>query len=331
MRYLNYVLLVSCMMVTVNTARAAHPIHSQPPVSVGILLFDGVQIIDFTAPYEVFGQAGFGVYTVSVEGESVTTAMGLMVTPDHSFANLPEVDVVLVPGGDINAAAADKQIRQWLQQQAKTAEQILSVCTGSHILASAKLLDGLTATTFHSAIPGLRRNNPAINVIDDARFVDNGKIITSAGLSSGIDAALHLVAKRHGMERAKTIAMHLEYDWRPQDGFVRGLMADRHFPPLAIDWPEHTRLHRKYHFGDQHHWLSRFEGTTGFSRVELTQVVEQYMANLPRWEALPKAGGDKLRWQKQEGQSQIAMTMSLELNGQSLSITLELDIQPDPV
>lgn len=252
------------------TANAAHAGRGTPPVRVGIVLFDGVQIIDFAAPYEVFGQAGFSVATVSPDGRPVTTAMGLSVSPDHGFDDAPAFDVLLVPGGDIHAAAADKATLAFVRARSVDAKHVLSVCTGSHILAAAGLLDGLTATTFHPAIGRLAADYPKVRVVSDQRWVDSGKIVTSAGLSSGIDAALHVVARLRGEDAARTAALHLEYDWRPDDGFVRGRMADRYLPGLRdVEWPRDIAFERILAVGDENRWRTRYRITSQTPREEL--------------------------------------------------------------
>lgn len=241
-------------------AHAAHAPHSKPEVQVGILLFDGVQIVDFAAPYEVFGQAGFGVSTVSADGKAVTTAMGLKVTPDASFTDAPHFDVLLVPGGDVKHAERDPVLLDFVRMRSGQAKQVLSVCTGASILAATGLLDGLKATTFHSALKPMAAAYPRVTVVDDVRWVDNGKIVTSAGLSSGIDAALHTVAKLRDEEAARAVALHLEYDWDPKGGFVRARMADRYFPGLRnVAWPQDMKLKQLLSIGDAERWRKRYQ------------------------------------------------------------------------
>jgi putative intracellular protease/amidase len=240
-------------------------------VRVGILMFDGVQIIDFAAPYEVFGQAGYTVDTVSVDGKPIETTMGLKVTPDMSLADAPRFDVVVVPGGRIDAIAKDKQAQQWLQSRAKQAEVTLSVCTGSFVLASSGLLDDLAATTFYARFDALATAAPRTKIVRDARWVDTGRIVTSAGLSSGIDASLHVVERLSGAERARTVALNLEYDWDREQGFVRGLMADRYIDQRApLQWPEGSRLERVLGFGDRTHWKEQY-------RITATAPIERYV------------------------------------------------------
>ncbi len=294
------------MLATINYASADPGGQQSDRFAVAILLFDDVQIIDFSAPYEVFGHAGFDVFTVSKDGKTVTTAMGLSVNPAHSFASMPAADAVLIPGGDVGDTMADKATLTWLRDQQGSASHILSVCTGSHIVAETGLLDGLSATTFHKAINGFAEDYPAINVEHDKRFVDNGQIITSAGLSSGIDASLHLVSKVLGMKKAKTIALHIEYDWDPNGGFVRAVMADRHFPYNDYDWPTDIQFERLSSIGDAVEWQTVYSARTEATARQLYQSYADAMAAHRNWHPMrnhAEAGhhwqgtGDNVNWQ----------------------------------
>ena len=111
-------------------------------LKAAILIFDGVQIIDYTGPYEVFGQARFDVFTVSESGEAITTSMGMSVNPTHSFESSPTPDLLLVPGGDVHAQLEDPEVLKWVQLMAAEADHVLSVCNGAFILAEAGLLEG---------------------------------------------------------------------------------------------------------------------------------------------------------------------------------------------
>jgi putative intracellular protease/amidase len=233
----------------------------QAPTRVAILMFDGVEIIDFAGPYEVFGQAGFEVYTVSANGTRVTTAMNLKVDVDHSFANAPQADILLIPGGDVDRAERDVRTLEFLKKQAAEADQVLSVCTGSFVLAATGLLDGKVATTFHSAFEPFAKRYPAVEVVRDRRWADAGKVVTAAGLSSGIDAAIHVVAEVRGLDAARTVANTLEYDWTPgeREGYIRGLMADQHIRyPAEMTLPEGTQVHPLRSLGDQRQWSTLF-------------------------------------------------------------------------
>lgn len=184
-------------------------------VHAAILVFDGVQIIDYAAPYEVFGQARFYTYLVSPDGGPITTSMDMHVTPHFGIDDAPRPDVLLVPGGDVGAMRESEEVLAWVRESAAGADHVLSVCNGAFILAQAGLLDGLTATTFHRLLEELALRFPRTEVVRGVRFVDNGKIVTSAGLSAGIDAAIHLVGEVKGAEAAPKLAAHLEYAWDP--------------------------------------------------------------------------------------------------------------------
>lgn len=258
-------------------------VQANEPFKVAILMFDEVQIIDFAAPYEVFGQARFEVFTVSATGKPVTTAMGLSVNPKYSFASMPAADAILVPGGNTGKVMHDQQVLSWLKTQQGTAKHILSVCTGAHILAESGLLDGKSATTFHRALNSFEKNYPAITVQRHKRFVDNGQIVTSAGLSSGIDASLHLVSEVLGEDKARTVALHLEYDWDPDGGFVRASMADRMLPQNEYRWPEGIVFDRISAFGDEQRWQITYQVKTSATAESLLQVYKTAMAKHDDW------------------------------------------------
>jgi CubicO group peptidase (beta-lactamase class C family)/putative intracellular protease/amidase len=205
--------------------------QDEKPIRVAILLFEGVELIDYTGPWEVFGQAGFVVHTVAEKAEPVRATFGQRVLPDYSLANSPPADIVLIPGGNVSdALLANKAVVQWIQAKARDARHVMSVCTGAFLLARAGLLDGQTATTFHKSIDNLARYAPRTRVVHDRRFVDNGKVLTTAGLSSGIDGALHLVARIKGKGAAQQTALGLEYQWEPDSRYARAALADRYLP-----------------------------------------------------------------------------------------------------
>ncbi len=202
---------------------------------VGILIFNGVEIIDYTGPWEVFGTANFDVYTVAETKEPITTAMGMTVVPNFTFADAPQSDIFLVPGGNIHPPLSSAPTMKWIKDETARAQTTISVCNGAFILASAGLLDGLGATTTYHLLDKLKTDFPKVKVVSDRRFVDNGKIITAGGLSSGIDGALHIVSKILGNGTAQEVALNLEYDWRPRAGFARGALAASLIPDLDLD------------------------------------------------------------------------------------------------
>ncbi len=189
--------------------------------NVAILIFDDVEVLDFCGPFEVFAVTGrgqevppFNVYTVAETLAPVTTRGGMSVNPRYSLADCPLPHILVVPGGyGTRRAMRSEALIAWIRRTAPHSEVVASVCTGSLVLGAAGLLDGLRATTHHSAFDLLREAAPTAQVLEGVRFVDNGAVITSAGISAGIDMALHIVARLLGEETARETARYMEYDW----------------------------------------------------------------------------------------------------------------------
>jgi len=200
--------------------------------TVAILLFDNAEVIDYAGPWEVFGEAGYKVVTVAEKQAPVNAVFGQKIVPDYTFANSPTADILLIPGGAVQGAVNNPELIRWVQRNAEKSKQVMSVCTGAFILAKAGLLDGLSATTIQHALDDLQKVSTKTKVVHDQRYVDNGKIITTAGLSSGIDGAFHVVAKVSGEGEAQAIALGMEYRWDPHSTYARAALADRYLP----DW-----------------------------------------------------------------------------------------------
>jgi putative intracellular protease/amidase/YHS domain-containing protein len=190
----------------------------RPSKNVAIFIFDGMELLDFAGPAEVFTSAGHGrafrVYTVAASPEPITSQGLVTMTPRHTLADCPRPDVIVVPGGNTRAVAKDKRILDWIKKESATAEVTVSICTGAFLLANAGLLDGKEATTHWGALDRLRADFPKVTVHDNKRFVDNGKVVTAAGVSAGIDAALHVVDRLCGRTVARETARYMEYDWK---------------------------------------------------------------------------------------------------------------------
>ena len=191
--------------------------------NVGILIFDDVEVLDFCGPFEVFAVAGrqispgaFLVFTVAATPGPIAARNGLSVNPKYLLGEAPPIDVLLIPGGlGTRPLMHDAALAAWIRQRAEDAELVLSVCTGALLLATAGLLNGLSATTHHGAIQLLRDNASLTTVYDDRRIVDNGKVITSAGVAAGIDMSFHVVDKLLGRQIAEETARYIEYPWQP--------------------------------------------------------------------------------------------------------------------
>lgn len=190
---------------------------------LAIVLFDDAEVLDFCGPLEVFSVASsqterpsFNVFTVA-QKSPIQARNGLSVNPDHTLDNCPQPDILLVPGGIGSRTEMNNDVLiDWIRQTADDAELVLSVCTGALLLGKAGLLDTLEMTTHHIAYDLLREIVPNGTVHEDRRFVDNGKIITSAGIAAGIDMSLHVVERLLGPEIAGATSRHMEYPWREQ-------------------------------------------------------------------------------------------------------------------
>lgn len=193
--------------------------------NVAILIFDEVEVLDFCGPFEVFGVAGlrgegerpFYVYTVAEKAGPVSARNGLSVNPNFTFADAPQADILLVPGGQgTRKEIHNETLVNWVREQAGRVELLLSVCTGALVLAKAGLLEGLSATTHFRAFDELAALAPNTALCPDQRYVDNGRIVLSAGVSAGIDMALYVVGRLLGTEQANETARYIQYDYWPR-------------------------------------------------------------------------------------------------------------------
>lgn len=240
-----------CGLVTVALAQPAPARHR-----VAVLIFNGAEIIDYAGPYEVFGAESdqFEIYTVASTAKPVVTGAGMTVLAQYSYLTAPPADVVIIPGGMVEEVEHDRATLDWIKAQAAHARFTMSVCNGAFILANTGLLDGLTATTTRQNIPILQAQHPQIKVVRDQRFVDNGKIITTGGLSAGLDGALHVVGRMLGEGEAQDDALYLEYDASHQHNYLPGTFAINVLPDIGPklaklgDW---STLRTQ---GDAKHW-----------------------------------------------------------------------------
>jgi transcriptional regulator GlxA family with amidase domain len=197
--------------------------------NVGILIFDNVEVLDFTGPFEVFSRtrtvpgpesrrsqehAPFNVFTVAKTSAPVLATGGLTVIADYVFADAPRIDLLVIPGGfGTRALLEDEQTLSWIRGVATKASRTTSVCTGSLLLAKAGLLEGRRATTHWGALDLLASLDAGVTVDRESRWVDDG-IVTSAGVASGIDMAFYVVEQLYGKEVADETAHYIEYPRR---------------------------------------------------------------------------------------------------------------------
>jgi transcriptional regulator GlxA family with amidase domain len=191
--------------------------------TIGIVLFDDVEELDAVGPWEVLAawtsfwpDDGWRVVTLSADGRPVRAAKGLVLAPDHSFADVPPLDIVVHPGGiGTRPQLEDDAYLRWVRDLAQSAELMTSVCTGSLVYAKAGLLAGRPATTHWGALDLLAQLDPSIELRPDDRWVDSGDVITASGVSAGIDMALHLVVRLAGADRAREVRHYIQYDPAP--------------------------------------------------------------------------------------------------------------------
>jgi transcriptional regulator GlxA family with amidase domain len=197
------------------------------PVSVALYLFPEVEVLDFAGPYEVFTTAcrvakkqdaaapvPFTVCTVAREPGTIRARAGLVVSPDHTFADHPAIDLLIIPGGVVTAELQRPAVADWIRRVSPGTRLTASVCNGAFLLAQAGLLAGKKVTTHWADIDELREMFPELSVLEQTRWVDEGSIVTSAGISAGIDMSLHLVERFTSRELAVGTARRMEFDWR---------------------------------------------------------------------------------------------------------------------
>lgn len=193
---------------------------------IGVLLFDGVEELDWVGPWEVLtmwsaltrrdGGEAVEVRSVAASTEPITCAKGARVLPDVAWDDLGAVDVLVVPGGrGTRPLQDDAALLDRLRALHADGTWLVSVCTGALLLAAAGLLDGLPATTHHGALSELAELAPSVDLRPDERFVDNGTLLTAAGVSAGIDVALHLVHRLAGTQVARAVRSAIQYDPAP--------------------------------------------------------------------------------------------------------------------
>ena len=283
-----------------HASAADGPIEDPAKTTVAILMFDGVQIIDYAAPYEVFAQAGFTIFTVSKDGQAVKAAQGLKSAVDHSYASAPAAQIVVVPGGDVQGIERDAATLAWLRKQSALAEHVLSICTGSFILGHTGLLDGGSATTFHRSFDSMQKDFPRVKIVRDQRWVDTGKFVTSSGLASGIDTSLHVVAEVRGLKVARSVAMRLEYDWHPDAGFVRGKFADRYVRlPSTLRPPQGTNIDEITSIGDISTWETVYLVESPLAAAALFDLFEAQAGKDAEFTVTKRTAPDQLAWEYQ--------------------------------
>jgi transcriptional regulator GlxA family with amidase domain len=190
--------------------------------NVAILLYDEVELLDFAGPGEVFqmaqlnGNNAFRVYTVAVNKKEIVSQSFLKVTAEYLSDSCPMPDILIIPGGNSIAQVNNQKLISWISSVNQKAEYMLTVCNGVRLLAKTGALDGMIATSHFRAVDNLAKEFPKVKIVKDKRFVDNGRIITTEGVSAGIDGSLYLLSKIFNKEMADDVAQQIMYKWQPE-------------------------------------------------------------------------------------------------------------------
>ena len=190
-------------------------------MNIAIYIYDHAEVLDFSGPFEVFSTASricpdddpFTVFLIGENGQVVTARGGYRVVPMYGFANHPPIEVLVIPGGVHSEEILKAHVIEWISQQGQEAKLTASVCTGAFLLAEAQVLTTHNATTHWEDISALRSSYPDLTVHEAVRWVDEGGVVTSGGISAGIDMSLHLVSRLHSLELAEKTARQMEFNW----------------------------------------------------------------------------------------------------------------------
>jgi len=191
--------------------------------NVGIFLFNDVEVLDFAGPFEVFSVTSelnqyqlFKVFTVAQNHDPITTVNRLKVVPEYAFSDHPPIDILILPGGvGTKQEMVNERTLSWIKAVNEKTEITFSVCSGARLLAKMSLLDDMEMTTHHEVMPDIRAISSKIIINENMRFIDNGKIMTSGGISAGIDLSLYVVEKLYGADVKNKTAQYMEYgQWK---------------------------------------------------------------------------------------------------------------------
>ena len=190
-------------------------------MNIGIYIYNQAEVLDFSGPFEVFSTASrvcadgepFNAFLISETGETVTARAGYSVNPSYGFQNHPKIDVLIVVGGVHVEEMKKPHVIDWIAERSRRASLTASVCTGAFLLATAKVISNQQVTTHWEDIADLKDQFPNLDVREGVRWVDAGEIVTSGGISAGIDMSLHLVSRLHNQALAEQTARQMEFDW----------------------------------------------------------------------------------------------------------------------
>lgn len=284
-RVLFPVMAMSCALLASGAVSAETSRHGYTR-NVAVLLYEGVEVLDFGGPAEAFASAGllgaqgkepaFHVYTVAPTKNQLTSQGFLKVVPEYSIDDAPKPDIIVIPGGNIGVVLGDSTCMNWIAKTTRSSVLALTVCTGAMTLGKAGLLDGLDVTTWYNAIDALQQMAPKAHVHRGRRFIDNGHIVTTAGVSAGIDGSLHVIARLLGRRVADQTAQYMEYRWAPESNLVSTYSF---FNPSLDD--RGRSIQQADMFSQEKDWAS--------AKKTLRLVVEEHPEDGAAWSKLGEA------------------------------------------
>jgi putative intracellular protease/amidase len=320
--------LFACVVLMVLLAPGSEAQDKATRPRIAILVFDSIQLFDFMGPYDVLRRDN-DVYLVA-EKPVIETYGGagpsVKITPQYTFANAPRPDVLVIPGGGsdkpgkrgVGTQLQNPALLKWVKETAGQSTYVLTVCNGAFIAAEAGLLDGMKATTFHTMIDDLKQAYPKVKVVDDQRFVDNGKVISTAGITSGVDGALYLNSKLHGKAASQLAALSLEYAWDPESRYVRAALADMSIPDAVYEAIEPAAELTNYS-GDRNSWTS----TWRLKKSDFQVVAEGVSKIMDQQKDVKRSDPRQLKW-KVSGRDETHWLLSLEkLGDQELAVRFQ--------
>ncbi len=292
-------------------------------LTAGMLIFDQADIMDVTGPWSVLVHNGVRVVSFAKRKDPVTIGMSMELTPDFTLDNLPEVDILIFPGSGLaETNPGDAEIQQFIQARANTTEVLFSVCSGAFFLAESGLLDGKVATTFASLIPRLESNYPDIQVVNHVKYTDNGQIVTTAGLSSGIDGAFHVISKFRGQGEVQDVANHMEYEWSKRTDYARTQLADKYI----VGVKGIVELFAKAYLssaGDRNEWKYQYLLSGQTSSDEVLKVIRKELSKTGKWQLVSETSQKVTGTFDHEvlGKGEITVQVSASEKGEVLNLT----------
>ncbi|MFT2112425.1 DJ-1/PfpI family protein [Marinomonas sp. 2405UD68-3] len=190
-------------------------------MNIGIYIYEEAEVLDFSGPYEVFATASrlsevgdpLNVFLVGESDAAIKARGGYLVLPNYGFSNHPPIDVLIIVGGVHIYEMKKSNVMEWISKQANTASTVASVCTGAFLLAEAGVIKTNKVTTHWEDVNDLRKSFPSLDVVEGVRWVDEGNLLTSGGISAGIDMSLYIVEKLLDKELAEKTAKQMEFAW----------------------------------------------------------------------------------------------------------------------